>query len=130
MRDITIRPLPMPRQREHLRDFPGRRPLNLLLRTAHLAGVVLLGAALLANSSPGAGIWLTVISGLLMFAGDVWTNPAHLREVAGTGVLLKLGMVTAMAVWPASAPAIFWAILVISSLLSHAPGALRHHRLF
>jgi hypothetical protein len=65
-----------------------------------------------------------------MFAGDVWTNPAHLREVAGTGVLLKLGMVTAMAVWPTSALAIFWVILVISALLSHAPGVLRHHRLF
>ena len=37
----------MPRQRDHVRDFPGRRGLNLGLRSLHLAGIVLLGAALL-----------------------------------------------------------------------------------
>ena len=119
----------MPRPRDNVRDFPGRRWLNLSLRTIHLGGIVLLGAALLGAGEIAPGAWLTLLSGLGMFAGDAWANPAHLREVAGVGVLLKLLMVAAMAVQPGWALALSWATLAISALLSHAPGALRHHKL-
>ena len=65
-----------------------------------------------------------------MFAGDLWANPAHIREVAGFGVLLKLALVAVMAFQPPLALLLFWIILLLSTLLSHAPGALRHKRLF
>ena len=120
----------MPHQRDNVRDFPGRRWLNLSLRAAHLAGIVLLGASLLGVGKAEAGIWLTLISGLGMFAGDLWANPAHVREVAGFGVLLKLALVAVMAIHPPLALPLFWLILVLSTLLSHAPGQLRHYRLF
>ena len=120
----------MPHQRDSIRDFPGRRWLNLSLRAAHLAGIVLLGASLLGAGEPGPGILLTLVSGLGMFAGDLWANPGHVREIAGFGVLLKLALVAVMAFHPPLALPLFWAILVISTLLSHAPGRLRHHRLF
>ncbi|QLQ23883.1 MAG: hypothetical protein HZT41_02465 [Dechloromonas sp.] len=71
--------------RDDVRDFPGRRWLNLSLRAVHLAGIVLLGAALLGAGEIVVGAWLTLLSGLGMFAGDTWANPAHLREVAGCG---------------------------------------------
>lgn len=119
----------MRRSPDKIRDFPGRRWLNLSLRSIHLAGVVLLGAALLGHGSTTTGTWLILLSGLAMFAGDVWANPGHLREVAGCSVLLKLALVAAMAAYPALALAGFWVILVLSTLLSHAPGALRHKRL-
>jgi len=120
----------MPRQRDNVREFPGRRWLNLSLRTVHLAGIVLLGAALLGTGGITTGAWLTVLSGIGMFAGDAWANPGHLRELAGFGVLVKLGLVAVMALYPPVALAVFWGILVISTLLSHAPGSLRHRRLF
>jgi len=120
----------MSRQRDNVRDFPGRRWLNLSLRTAHLAGIVLLGSALLGAGEVTNGVWLTFFSGLGMFAGDAWANPAHVREIAGFGVLVKLGLVAVMALYPPGALPVFWAILVISTLLSHAPGSLRHRRLF
>lgn len=120
----------MPRHRDNIRDFPGRRWLNLCLRAAHLAGIVLLGSALLGVGEAGLGIWLTLISGLGMFAGDLWANPAHIREMAGFGVLLKLALVAVMAFHPPLARLLFWVILLLSTLLSHAPGALRHKRLF
>ncbi len=120
----------MPRQRDNVRDFPGRRWLNLSLRTIHLAGIVLLGAALLGAGGITTGAWLTLLSGIGMFAGDAWANPAHLREVAGFGVLVKLALVAVMAVFPPIALPVFWAILLFSTLLSHAPGRLRHRRLF
>ena len=120
----------MPRQRDHVRDFPGRRAINLGLRSLHLASIVLLGAALLGAGDIALGAWLTLVSGAGMFAGDVWANPAHLREIAGCGVVLKLLLVAVMATQPAFALPIFWSILVLSALLSHAPGALRHRRVF
>ena len=105
----------MPRPRDNVRDFPGRRQLNLSLRTAHLAGIVLLGAALL-----GAGEITT----------GAWANPAHVRELAGFGVLVKLALVAVMALCPPVALPVFWGILAFSTLLSHAPGRLRHRQLF
>jgi hypothetical protein len=120
----------MPRTRDNVRDFPGRRWLNLSLRAAHLAGIVLLGAALLGGGEIATGAGLTLLSGLGMFVGDAWANPAHVREVAGFGVLVKLALVAVMALSPPVALPVFWGILVISTLLSHAPGALRHKRLF
>ena len=110
----------MPRQRDNVRDFPGRRQLNLSLRTAHLAGIVLLGAALLGAGGITTGAWLTLLSGVGMFAGDAWANPAHVREIAGFGVLVKLALVAVMALYPPVALPVFWGILVISTLLSHA----------
>ena len=130
MRNLIPLRVLMLKHRDDVRDFPGRRWLNLGLRTVHLAGIVLLGAALLGAGKAGTAAWLTLISGLAMFAGDAWANPAHLREVAGFGVLAKLALVALMVAHPASALPVFWAILVISTLLSHAPGAIRHRRLF
>ena len=130
MRHLTPARFSMPRQRDHVRDFPGRRAINLGLRSLHLASIVLLGAALLGAGDIALGAWLTLVSGAGMFAGDVWANPAHLREIAGCGVVLKLLLVAVMATQPAFALPIFWSILVLSALLSHAPGALRHRRVF
>ena len=130
MRNLIPLRVLMHKHRDEVRDSTGRRWLNLSLRTVHLAGIVLLGAALLGTGEAGTAAWLTLISGLAMFAGDAWANPAHLREVAGFGVLAKLGLVALMVAHPASALPVFWAVLVLSTLLSHAPGALRHRRLF
>lgn len=130
MRNLIPVCVVMLKHRDDVRDFPGRRWLNLSLRALHLSGIVLLGAALLGTGEVRTAAWLTLVSGLAMFAGDAWANPAHLREVAGFGVLAKLALVAVMAAHPSSALAMFWAILVLSTLLSHAPGALRHRRLF
>ena len=120
----------MARQRGNVRDFPGKRWLNLGLRTVHIAGIVLLGASLLGGTDSSQGAIIAFVSGLGMFASDTWANPVQLREVAGFGVLVKLGLVAGMVLQPSQAMNIFWLILVISTLLSHAPGALRHRQLF
>lgn len=119
----------MPRQREAIRDFPGKRWLNVVLRTIHLAGIVVLGGGLLGAGHVGLGAAITFLSGLGMFAIDTWANPGHLREVAGFGMIIKLGLVGLMAIQPHVALPVFWLLLVLSTLLSHAPGAFRHRSL-
>jgi hypothetical protein len=130
MRNLIPVHVLMLKQRDNVRDFPGRRWLNLSLRAVHLSGIVLLGAALLGAGETGGAAWLTLVSGLTMFAGDAWVNPAHLREVAGLGVLAKLALVAVVVAHPPAALPVFWTVLVFSTMLSHAPGALRHRRLF
>lgn len=120
----------MPRPPAPRRDFPGRRWLNVSLRTLHLAGVVLLGTALLGTGETAVGGWLTLLSGLAMLASDWLTQPGHLREAAGAGILLKLTLVALIVALPGLAVPLFWLLLAGSTLLSHAPGSLRHRRLF
>jgi hypothetical protein len=50
--------------------------------------------------------------------------------VAGFGVLVKLLLVGLMALQPAWGLTIFWIVLGLSTLLSHAPGNFRHRTLF
>lgn len=120
----------MPRHNVTIRDFPGKRWLNVCLRTVHLIAIVLFGAALLGAGSIVWSASIVIVSGGLMFAIDTWAHPGHLREVAGFGVVVKLLLVGFAVGQPQLAQPLFWVLLVLSTLLSHAPGSIRHRRLF
>ena len=120
----------MPRIRKHRRDFPGKRPLILALRTAHLIGVVLFASALFAAGDvrpPGA---LVFLSGAALFAVDLYSHPTHWRELAGATIIVKLALVGLALLQPELAVPVFWTLLVLSSVMSHAPGSLRHIDIF
>lgn len=91
-----------------------------------------MGAVLLAQTPiAGAELYLVALigSGLAMLLLDLWSAPSHLTEVAGAAMFLKLlllGWLTTDT--PARLP-LFWAILVFSAVIAHAPARLRHRRL-
>jgi hypothetical protein len=120
---LMVRPADAPRS--------GRleRAAAVLLRTLHLVAVVALGAALLgAPVSHGAAGTSVLGSGVLLMGLDLRAGRLSLREAAGMVVLLKLAA-SAWAAWATThALAVFWALVVLSSLSSHAPKALRHWR--
>jgi len=108
------------------------RAASIGLRTVHLACVVWLGAALLGAplARTGAGV-AAVGSGALLFAMELLARRMHVLDLAGFAVLVKLIAVALIAWWPApeaAAPIAFWALLVLSSISSHAPKWLRHWR--
>jgi hypothetical protein len=108
-------------------DSEIERWLAVLMRCAHLAGVVWLGAALLAVQDMGhAPALLMLASGFAMLAMDLAAGRIALRELAGAFVLAKLALVAWMAVDARQAAWIFWALLVGSSIVSHAPKHFRH----
>jgi hypothetical protein len=114
----------------HHRDFPGRRWLGIVLRTLHLVGVVLAGGGLLgASAFVVSGAALMLVSGIALFAIDLWHRPDLWKEVAGVFVFVKLAVVSAMPFVPDLAAALFWLVLVASSAVSHAPRVFRHRRL-
>jgi hypothetical protein len=111
------------------RDFPGRRWFSIALRTLHLTGVVLTGAGLFGNDSQSAaGVALMLVTGVALYALDLWHHPDLWREVAGLFVALKLAVLIAMLLVPAAAMTLFWVLLVSSSVVSHASYAFRHTR--
>lgn len=103
------------------------RWLALAWRTVHLGAVVMLGAALLgAPVSSRAAAWALLGSGLVMLAQDLYARRIALGELAGWVVLFKLLAVAWVAWQPAHGLAVFWGLLVLSSLSSHAPKHWRH----
>ena len=112
------------------RDFPGRRWLLVALRSLHLVGVVLVGSALLTGHDEyrrGAAA-LMLLTGLGLYGIEVWSKPRHAVELAGLFIPLKLLAVAAMVVLPQFAAALFWLLLIASSVVSHAPAHFRHQR--
>lgn len=111
------------------RDFPMRRPVRVLLRTAHIfTGGVLLGGLIF--NQPWLDIqpwWIAMaVSGLLLFLTDLHASFAILFQLSGVVVLLKLVLV-AVAGWiPQIAIHALLFALIIGSISSHMSGRLRH----
>jgi hypothetical protein len=101
-----------------------------LLRTVHVAAMVGCGAGIL-SGVPFAnwnGYAIALLgSGLAILFLDRYANPDYFHQLDGLAVpvkLLVLGIVTLL-LGPVLA---FWLVLVISVMVSHAPGRWRHWR--
>jgi hypothetical protein len=111
------------------RDFPGRRWLIVALRSAHLVALMPVAAAVLAGQAAthAAGLAL-LLTGLALWGIELWANPKHRGELAGLFIPVKLAAVAWMIAQPATALPVFWALVIGSSVVSHAPAAFRHWR--
>ncbi len=112
------------------RDFSGRRWLNIGLRSLHLAGVVLAGIAIYGGGShSAAGIALMLLTGIGMYATELWHRPSFWQEAAGLLTPAKLLTLVVMLLVPQIAGPLFWLLLITSSVVSHAPWEFRHKRI-
>ncbi len=113
------------------RDFRGRGLLINVLRVFHIAGLAGMSSVVLAGAGGAAG-WGAAMasSGLGIVALDAWANPEYFRQAKGFGTLLKIALVILLATWEAGRVTLFWFVLAFSVALSHAPGWLRHRKLF
>ena len=75
--------MPPSPKNQNKRDFPGRRWLSIALRSLHLVGVVLVGAALLGGGERTAAGLLMLLTGVGLYGIELWCNPKHLGELAG-----------------------------------------------
>jgi hypothetical protein len=115
-----------------LRDFRGRRWLSVFLRGGHLVSVVNLGAVVLGvptSTLPSHSGLAVLLTGVLVWALDLWHKPGHLVEGAGLSMLLKLVLVVWMVLAPGLSVPLFWAIVLWSAVFSHAPASFRNARL-
>ncbi|MCB1927763.1 MAG: hypothetical protein KDH17_06960 [Rhodocyclaceae bacterium] len=108
---------------------PLTRWTGIVLRAAHTACVILLGAALLHGAPAATPAMLVLVSGATLFALDLWQFPGHAFELSGIAVMVKLLMVAVMAADESLRLPMFWLIVLWSGVFSHAPANLRHLRL-
>jgi hypothetical protein len=116
-----------PPERRRNRWGAGLRGLGLLLRSGHLVAVSALAVVLHAQPEHRAvAAAALLLTGLALLALELADHRVALNEAAGAVVLGKLVAAGVMAWQPAWAAWIFWPLLFLSSLASHAPRRWRH----
>ena len=116
-----------------LRDFPGRGLVITLLRAVHLVGVVGLGAAVVGMRPAAESVGYVAAlmgAGIAMAALERWSYPAYFSQLNGLTVLLKVVLLAGTGMLAGFNAALFWAVLVGSVLVAHAPRGVRHRKLF
>ncbi len=73
---------------------------------------------------------LTLLSGIGMFALYTWSNGIWLIQLRGVSILAKLVLLAMIFPWPEAKFPLFVAVIVISGLISHAPGDVRYFSIF
>lgn len=116
------------------RDLPGRRWLSIGLRTLHLIGIAgLAGAYLfhLPHSEWSGYLWLAVISGSLMAVIAVYVDGIWLLQLRGHAIFLKLFLLSSV-FWLFDEPqsGVYLLVILISGIVSHAPGKVRYYSLW
>lgn len=115
------------------RFFPGQRWANIILRTIHLIGIAGCGYAFLGTSSAIAWepyLMLTLITGLLLSLLYTWSNGIFLVQLRGQAIFLKIALLALILVFPHYKAPLFVAILLLSGLISHAPGDVRYYSIY
>lgn len=114
-----------------LRRYPGQRALHIVVRTGHIAAAGLTLGAATFGADPGRWPLLAALSGSLLVADDVYRYGGNwLRYVQSWVILGKLGVLVYAGAHPALLAPALWLALIAGSLISHAPGAVRHHALW
>lgn len=112
------------------RSLPGLRWLNIGLRTLHLIGIAGSSGAFLYPMQTAAWVpylWLTLLSGVGLMGLSLYSNGIWLLQLRGLAILFKLVLLGLMLVWPGFSWQLGLAVIVLSSVIAHAPGNLRYY---
>ncbi|WP_286237007.1 hypothetical protein [Neptuniibacter halophilus] len=116
------------------REIPHKRWLSISLRTLHLIGMAGLAGAHLYKQPPESWLpflLLTIISGLLMAAMEIYSHPIWLIQMRGTAIGIKLLLLSTLIWWFDQPNAVIYLLaIIISAIVSHAPGRLRYYSLW
>ena len=113
-------------------NFPAMRWVNISLRTFHLIGVAGVGGAFLYNSPQPAWepyLLLLVTSGAGMLLLDIWSNTQSLVQVRGIATIVKI-IILLIAFYTGMEAYFLITVVVISGIMSHAPGRVRYRVVF
>lgn len=116
------------------RDFIGKRWFKIGLRSLHLVGLAGVGGAYLyaaAFDDWFPYLLLTLSSGSLMMAVELWSHGIWLLQVRGLAIVLKLSLLALAGLLPAAMdPMILMVVILISGVIAHAPSRLRYYSPF
>jgi hypothetical protein len=114
---------------ERPRHFTWARPVQLVLRSLHIAAMAMILGGLPFGADFGTlrgAFFLTVLSGAALLAIDLAKDAAFLVQGSGVAVLLKLGLLGLGLLQPAARLPWYLAATLVASVGSHMPGTWRH----
>lgn len=110
-----------------------KRWSKISLRTLHLLAVAGVGGGVLFALDKDLWInywWLALVSGVLMMLLDIAANPVWMVQVRGVVILFKLILLALLGINPGWDSFLLAVIIIISAVISHAPGKLRYYSLY
>jgi len=111
----------------------AKRWIKISLRTLHLLGVLGVGGGLLFGVEKALWLnywWLALASGVLMMLMDAVANPVWIVQVRGLVIILKLVLLVFLGRNPDWDKLLLVAIVIMSAVISHAPGKLRYYSFY
>lgn len=110
-----------------------KRWSKISLRTLHLLALVGIGGGIVFGIEKDLWInywWLAMASGALMMLMDIISNPVWLVQVRGVVIFVKLILLACLGLYPEWDSFILAVIIIISGVISHAPGKLRYYSIY
>jgi len=107
-----------------------KRWFKISLRTLHLLAIAGVGGGILFSLEKDLWIhywWLAILSGVLMMLMDIISNPVWLVQIRGLVIVAKLILLFFLGINPAWDSILLVVIIIISGVISHAPGKLRYY---
>lgn len=111
----------------------AKRWTKISLRTLHILAVAGVGGGILFGLEPDQWRnywWLSLVSGILLMAIDIISNPVWVVQVRGLVIFLKLILVALLGSDPSLDRLLLIIIIVISAVVSHAPSKLRYYSIY
>ena len=116
-----------------MKKLTVKRWTKISLRTLHLLAVAGVGGGILFGLEKDLWInywWLALVSGVLMMAIDIVSNPVWIVQVRGLVIFLKLILLAFLGSNPSLDGWLLAFIIIMSGIISHAPGQLRYYSLY
>ena len=109
------------------RSFPGQRAARITARTVHIGAIAVWLGSYVYNGDSGWWPIVAAITGFVIVASDVFKYGIdYFRYMLSWAIALKLSIILVAHFWIPLRPVALWSSLVIGSLISHAPGKIRH----
>ena len=118
---------------EQPREFPYRMALRMTLRALHILTTgVLLGGHIFQQPTDilEPWLWFAILSGLAIFLTDIYSSFAVLFEIRGIVILVKVALLSLVAVFWEQRIFLLVLILFIGAISSHMPKRYRHKVVF
>ena len=116
-----------------MKKLTVKRWTKISLRTLHLLAVAGVGGGILFGLEKDLWInywWLALVSGVLMMAIDIVSNPVWMVQVRGLVIYLKLILLAFLGSNPSLDGLLLAVIIIMSGIISHAPGQLRYYSFY
>lgn len=115
---------------EQSRGFPGKRWIDIVLRTIHLIGLLGLAGGVLFQAAHE--LWFpyllaTILSGLAMITISIWSNGKWILQNRGLAIIIKMLVLLLLPVFPNFELALLVIVVAISGISSHAPARFRYY---